>query len=49
VAVFYRDDGQSMPAPGIKIGEIASGVEALNVRGPVEVKFHLDSASRLKK
>jgi hypothetical protein len=45
VAVFYRDDGQKIPTPGIIIiGKIDSGVEALNVRGSVKVKFHLDSA-----
>jgi hypothetical protein len=45
VAVFYRDDGQRIPAPGIMtIGKIDFGVEALDVRGPVRVKFDLDSA-----
>jgi hypothetical protein len=50
VAVFYRDDGQRIPAPGvITIGKIDSDVEALNVRGPVKVKFYLDSGAPLKK
>jgi len=38
VAVYYRHDRQSIPAPGIiGIGKIDSGVEALNVPGSVKV------------
>ena len=38
VAIYYRHDGQSIPAPGIiVIGKIDSGVEALNVPGSVKV------------
>jgi hypothetical protein len=37
VAISYRHDGQSIPAPGIiVIGKIDSGVEALNVPGSVK-------------
>src|SRR6266496_5827790 len=36
VAVFYRHDGQKIPAPGvIVIGKIDSGVEELDVPGSV--------------
>jgi hypothetical protein len=42
VAVFYRHDGQSIPSPGIIIlGKVESGVEALDVAGPVEVTVEL--------
>ena len=38
VAIYYRNDGQSIPAPGIiVIGKINSGVEALNAPGSVKV------------
>ena len=38
VAMFYRQDGQSIPSPGIIVmGKIDSGVEALNVPGSVKV------------
>jgi hypothetical protein len=36
LAIYYRHDGQSIPSPGIIIlGKIETGVEALNVPGPV--------------
>ena len=42
VAVFYRHDGQAIPSPGIIVlGKIESGVEALNVPGPVTVTIEL--------
>jgi hypothetical protein len=38
VAIYYRHDGQSSPAPGIiVIAKIDSGVEALDVPGSVNV------------
>ena len=38
VAIFYRHDGPSIPSPGIiVIGKIDSGVETLDVPGPVKV------------
>jgi hypothetical protein len=38
VAIYYRHDGQSIPAPGIiVIGKIDSGAEALDVPGSVDV------------
>ena len=38
VAMFYRQDGQSIPSPGIIVmGKIDSGVKALNVPGSVKV------------
>src|SRR5437762_8365366 len=42
VAVYYRQDGQKIPEPGIiVIGKIDSGVEALNVAGSVKVTMEL--------
>ena len=42
VAMFYRQDGQSIPSPGIIVmGKIDSGVEALNVPGSVKVTIEL--------
>src|SRR5437867_6997760 len=38
VAVYYREDGETIPEPGIiVIGKMASGVEARNVPGYVQV------------
>lgn len=40
VAVFYRHDGEAIPAPGIiVIGRVTSGLDALSVRGAVIVRF----------
>jgi len=40
VAVFYRHDGQTIPAPGITmLAEIDSGVEAFSASGPLRVIF----------
>ena len=42
VAIFYRQDGREIPAPGIiVIGKIDSGVEALNVPGSANVRIEL--------
>jgi len=42
LAIFYRHDGQAIPDPGvIVIGKIDSGVEALNVPGPVTAIIEL--------
>jgi 4-carboxymuconolactone decarboxylase len=46
VAIFYRDDRQAIPDPGIiVIGHLDSGIEALNIEGPVKVK--IEFADRL--
>jgi quercetin dioxygenase-like cupin family protein len=38
LAIFYRHDGQPIPEPGIIVlGKVSSGVNALNVSGPVTV------------
>lgn len=38
IAVFYRHDGQTIPAPGlIVIGKVESGVEMFEAPGPLEV------------
>ena len=40
VAIYYRQDNEKIPPPGIiVIGKIDSGVEALNVPGSVRVTF----------
>jgi hypothetical protein len=42
VAIYYRQDGERIPNPGIiVIGKIDSGVEALNVAGSVKVTIEL--------
>jgi len=45
VAVYYRDDGEEIPNPGIiVIGRIDSGVEALDVPGSIRMTIEaLDS------
>jgi hypothetical protein len=36
--VFYRHDGQTIPAPGlIVIGKVESGMETFSGPGPLEV------------
>ena len=40
VAVYYRDDGEKIPSPGIiVIGKVDSGIAALNVPGAVKVRI----------
>jgi hypothetical protein len=42
VAMYYRQDGQPIPSPGIiVIGKIDADVEALNVSGSVKVTIEL--------
>jgi hypothetical protein len=42
VAIFYRQDGERIPNPGIiVIGKIDSGMESLNVAGSVKVTIEL--------
>ncbi|GAC1468797.1 MAG: cyclophilin-like fold protein [Desulfuromonadaceae bacterium] len=42
LAIYYRQDGERIPAPGIiVIGKIDSGVESLNVAGSVKVTIEL--------
>ena len=42
VAVYYRDDGETIPAPGILVlGTVDASVEALNVPGSVRVTIEL--------
>jgi hypothetical protein len=42
LAVYYRQDGEKIPSPGIVvIGKIDSNVEALNVAGSVKVTMEL--------
>jgi hypothetical protein len=44
VAIFYKNDGQSIPSPGIIVlGKIESGIEAFNVPGAVKVKIELSN------
>jgi len=42
VAVYYRNDGERIPSPGIiVIGKVDSGIEALNAPGSVRLTFEL--------
>ena len=42
VAIFYRNDGQAIPDPGIIVlGNLDEGVEALQVSGAVSVGFEV--------
>ncbi len=42
VAIYYRQDGEKIPAPGIIVlGKIDSGVKSLNVAGSVKVTIEL--------
>ena len=42
VAIYYRNDGEKIPDPGIiVIGKIESGVEALNVPGSIRATVEL--------
>ena len=42
VAIYYRQDGEKIPEPGIiVIGKVDSGVETLNINGSVRVTIEL--------
>lgn len=42
VAIYYRNDGQRIPAPGIIVlGKVDSGIDVLNVAGPVKVTIEI--------
>jgi hypothetical protein len=42
VAIFYRQDGERIPDPGlIVLGKIKAGVEALDVRGAIRATIEL--------
>jgi hypothetical protein len=42
VAIFYRQDGERIPDPGlIVLGNIKAGVEALNVAGAIRATIEL--------
>jgi hypothetical protein len=42
LAIYYRQDGESIPSPGIiPIGKIDAGTEAFNVPGSVKVTIEL--------
>jgi hypothetical protein len=46
VAIFYRQDGERIPDPGlIVLGKVTAGIDALNVRGPVEATAELAQAT----
>jgi hypothetical protein len=41
-AVYYHQDGESIPSPGIiRIAKMDTGTEAFNVSGPVKVAIEL--------
>ena len=42
LAIYYRQDGEAIPGPGIIIvGKILSEIEVLSASGPVDVKIEL--------
>ena len=42
LAIYYRHDGESIPAPGvIPIAKISSGAEVFNVPGTVKVTIEI--------
>jgi hypothetical protein len=42
VAIFYRQDGERIPNPGlIVLGKIKAGIEALDVRGAIHATIEL--------
>jgi hypothetical protein len=46
VAIFYRQDGERIPDPGlIVLGKITAGIEALSVRGAIEATIELEQAT----
>ena len=50
VAIFYRQDGERIPHPGlIVLGKIKAGVEALNVPGAIRATIELRDAWRIGK
>ena len=50
VAIFYRQDGERIPKPGlIVLGKIKAGVEALNVPGAIRATIELRDAWRIGK
>ena len=49
VAIFYRQDGERIPDPGlIVLGKIKAGVEALNVPGAIRATIELSCAQRVE-
>ena len=45
MAIFYRQDGERIPDPGlIVLGKIKAGVEALNVPGAIRATIELSVA-----
>jgi hypothetical protein len=46
VAIFYRQDGERIPDPGlIVLGRVKAGIEALDVPGAIEVTIELARAT----
>lgn len=42
VAIFYRQDGERIPDPGlIVLGKVKAGIEVLNVRGAIRATIEL--------
>jgi hypothetical protein len=49
VAIFYRQDGERIPDPGlIVLGKVKTGIEALNVRGAIRATIELSRARVLE-
>ena len=46
VAIFYRQDGERIPDPGlIVLGKVKAGIEALDVPGAIEATIELAQAT----
>jgi hypothetical protein len=45
VAIFYRQDGERIPDPGLIIlGKVKAGIQVLDVRGAIEATIELERA-----
>jgi hypothetical protein len=43
MAIFYRQDGERIPDPGLIIlGKVKAGIEILDVRGAIEATIELE-------
>ena len=46
VAIFYRQDGERIPDPGlIVLGKVKAGIEALDVPGAIEATIEFEQAT----
>ncbi len=46
VAIFYRQDGERIPDPGlIVLGKVKAGIEAFDVRGTIEATIEISAGN----